>query len=149
MSAIIPDGWMMDWRTIMPKERKLTPEMRADCVEMRRQGHTLRQIAKKHGVTYAAIEYNLIRDMPEYLESKAFGHANMKRLREKCVYPGITKWMIGHRISPVALARGCGLKSSYVYMLLSGKAVFNKKNIDTLLSFTGMTYEEAFGRGDA
>lgn len=133
----------------MARERKLTPEMRADCVEMRRHGATLREIAKKHGVTYAAIEYNLLRDMPEYVESKAFGHANMKRLREKCVYPGITKWMIGNRISPVVLARGCGLPVSNIYMLLSGKAGWSKKNIDIILGFTGMTYEEAFGGVEA
>ena len=132
----------------MPKERKLTPEMRRDCVEMRRRGCTLREIAKKHGVTYAAIEYNLIRDMPEYLECKKFGHANMRRLREKCVYPGLTSWMIGNRISPVALAKGCGFDGAYIYMLLSGKASFNKRNIDKVLRFTGLTYEEAFGRGD-
>jgi hypothetical protein len=57
--------------------------------------------------------------------------------------------MIGNRISPVVLARGCGLPVSNIYMLLSGKAGWNKKNIDIILGFTGMTYEEAFGRGDA
>lgn len=133
----------------MAKERKLTPEMRAECVELRRQGWTLRRIAAKYGVTYSAIEYNLLRDMPEYIASKPFGHANMKRLREKCVYPGITKWMIEHRISPVTLARGCGFELSHVYRLLSGRSIPRKNNIDKLLAFTGMTYEEAFGGGNA
>ena len=124
---------------------KLTPEMREDCVRMRREGYTLRQIAAKHGVTYAAIEYNLLRDMPEYVECKPFGHANMKRLREKCIYPGLTEWMIRNRVSSKTLSGGCGLSPSNIYPLLSGKIGFNKKTIDLVLEYTGLTYEQAFG----
>jgi len=133
----------------MPKS-VLTEEQKLACVEMRKAGMTLQQIADASGVTRAAIGQLLIRRAPELNGPGYYGPATEHKLRNRCVYPGLASWMIENKITPCRLGRMAGIDSHVnIYNMLFGKNDLQKKSIDRLLAATGLTYEQAFGKRNA
>lgn len=109
-------------------------------IAMRKQGHTYEQIARAFNVSRQRV-YQLI------------GVSNKSYFRpiteERCVYPGLRKWMNDNNISTVELTRrlygsAAGSNQSYVSAWLKGSKTLYKQAIDRILTVTNLTYEEAF-----
>lgn len=124
----------------------LSEEQRMDCVRMRREGAALKDIAHEYGVSMPSVSKIINRYAPELVRRKTFGSISAYNLQEKCVYPGLAKWMIQNRTTPNELGRmarvGDGMT---IYNMLFGKSNLRKGSIDKILQVTGLTYEEAFG----
>lgn len=124
----------------------LTEDQRWACVEMRKDGMTLQQIADEFGISKAAVGQLIHSRAPELNGPGYFGPATELKLRKRCVYPGLADRMIKNRVTPCRLGRMAGIDDHVnIYGMLFGKHDMRKKSIDKLLTATGLTYEEAFG----
>ena len=113
---------------------------------LRNSGWTYQQIADKYGVSRQSVS----EIMAKYKRS-AFQGFNEKR----CVYVGLRNWLNENRCSLKELHRrmyghnsGGNSKDRYK-RLLRGEGLFNKNDIDSLISVTGLTYEELFRREES
>ena len=59
----------------------------------------------------------------------------------KIKYVGLRNWMLENRVKMCDLEKRCGSK---LHKCLIGECDPSKKNIDKILTITGMTYEECF-----
>lgn len=62
-------------------------------------------------------------------------------------FPGLTRWMNEHRYTVSKLARELNMTKSRsgIALKLSGIRNFSLSEVKAILSFTGLTFEEAFG----
>lgn len=67
---------------------------------------------------------------------------------KNCIYPAIADWLDAVRITESECAKACKMSLSSFQLKLSGKRQFKISEIRELLSFSGMTFEEAFGGVD-
>ena len=101
-------------------------------------GETYDAIAKRFGVSRQAVWSNL------NVKRKPWQDITLA----ECIYPNLRGWMNDNRVSVPELAkrvtgdRDGGARS--VRKWIAGYMNPNKKNIDKLLSVTGLTYEEMF-----
>lgn len=117
--------------------RKLTDEDWAEARAMRANGFTLQEVADRFGVSKQAISKNIPQHYYSCQKCRDLG---------KIVYPGFRRFMMENRYTVSRLAKACGIRYAALYNALSGKHDPSKTTIDRMLSFTGMTYEEAFGK---
>lgn len=112
---------------------------------LRAKGMTYREIAGRFGVTAEAVRQQLSSMEP----------ANFNAITEKrCIYPGIRLWMNQQHITTrrLTVMMGYALSSgtvSRIARVLSGNTEIKIGDILVLLRLTGMTFEEAFGDGNA
>lgn len=116
--------------------QKLTNSDLCKIAQMRVNGFTLQEIADKFGVTR------------QYVSKYLIGLASdRKRKCKKNIFPGLRSWMERNNVSAKMLFEGTGAWGSYPTMFhrLNGKYDFTLKEIKAVLSYTGMTFDEAFG----
>lgn len=109
----------------------------------RERGMKYKELADKYGCTIQNISQMLA------------GSSNHPRpyyrdvADDKCIYPAILLWLRENKVTIPELYRKIynefgGQRSSSLSRCLRGKATLRKKDIDSILAITGMTYEEAF-----
>ena len=100
-------------------------------------GETYDAIAKRFGVSRQAVWSNL------NVKRKPWQDITLA----ECIYPNLRGWMNDNRVSVPELAKrvtGDRDNGASVRRWIAGYTNPNKKNIDKLLSVTGLTYEEMF-----
>lgn len=105
---------------------------------MRLNGATLAEIGAHFNVTKQRIQ--------KILESSVRA-TGRRTLVARCIYPGLRKWFIENGISASEMFDNCKAFAciSTLYKCLAGKQKLNLAQIQEILCFTGLTFEEAFG----
>lgn len=104
----------------------------------RAEGMTYRQIAAKHGVSYQAVYCACTRREKHF---RPYTEAEV-------IFPAMRRFLNENEISRTRLAEVLG-GSGNANGWMRGIHDIKKRNIDKLLDFTGMTYEQLFGREEA
>lgn len=106
-----------------------------EMIEMRNEGKNLGEIGRHFGVSRQRV-FQLI--------GSSGNHPG--RPIQKCVFPGILKWLTEHRVSVKKMGKNLnGICYSSLHLKLSGKHTFTLPEIKAILAYTGLTFEEAFG----
>lgn len=108
--------------------------------ELRNKGLTYQEIANELGISKQAVAQSLSKYSPSYFR-------NVRH--ETCIYKGLRYWMNENKVTIAEFLRKMGVKPYYrnyqnFVDRMSGRTEFRKKEIDVILAFTGMTYEECF-----
>ena len=111
----------------------MTKEQKIEAYSMRLDGVTVREIAKKYGVSYQYIQQLF----------PGTGKDNGEKYKSY-IYPNIVKLLHENSMSLTKLAKRCNLSYVGLQYFLSGRNGGSKKTVDKILKATGMTYEEAF-----
>lgn len=111
--------------------------------ELYNQGVSVEKIAENYGISRQRV-YQLIETKRSYITT-----VNEKQ----CIYPSLRNWLNFSRINICGLTRmiygdAQEHKITVVASALRGGNC-TKKTIDKILKVSGLTYEEAFGKGDA
>lgn len=107
-----------------------------EMIEMRNDGKTLGEIGQSFGVSRQRI-FQIIGNSAKY----------PGRPIKSCVFPGIKKWLSEHRtsIKEMGNSLNCMCYTS-LQNKLCGKSIFTMTEIKAILAYTGLTFEEAFGK---
>lgn len=110
--------------------------------ELYNQGVSVSKIAETYGMSRQRV-YQLVDVRRSYLTTIT---------EKQCIYTGLRNWMNTSRVSISSLVRMIygdvqSYKRSVVSNALRGGNC-SKKTIDRILKVSGLTYEEAFGKGD-
>lgn len=114
---------------------------RADLYRQERMnGLTYRDIAKKYGVSYQAVQIAC---------SQHKGYGFVPFTKKTCVYPNLRKWLNDNKVSMRDFVRRCnltphGVTSQRYKDYVTGRCYPSKQTIDVLLKVTGLTYEQFF-----
>lgn len=103
----------------------------------REAGETYNAIAKRFGVSRQAVWSGLNGKRKPWQDIT----------QSECIYPNLRGWMNDNRVSVPELSErvtGDRDNGASVRKWIAGHTNPNKKNIDKLLSVTGLTYEEMF-----
>lgn len=117
---------------------------KSEILALREQHLTYREIAERLGCTTQYIAQVCGKHQPHMFHV----------ISNKVIYPNIRNWMNENKISMNELCRRVG-KTPYgetanrVASWLYGTNDPRKPDIDALLKATGMTYEQAFWKGDS
>ena len=88
-------------------------------------------------------------NLPEEDVSHVFSVKKYKRALigfETTKYHNLDRWMRHHCMTRAMVAKKAGISYSTLCNIMKGDVDVSKKYIDKLLKFTGLTYEEAFGK---
>ena len=98
------------------------------------------EVARKLGVSRQAVH--------QCVRYKRKGHFHTID-ETRCIYKGLRDWMNQNEVNITALSLMCKMEQCYPTMLryLSGASEIKKSAIDKILKATGLTYEQAFGKG--
>lgn len=113
----------------------MTREEKIKAYVMCLDGATLQEAADEFGVTREYIRQIL--------------SPNKRKPKEYyCIYTGLRNWLIEHKYSCPRFIDECGLPLTGNTFLtkIKGKSEFTIVEIKKILSYTGMTFEEAFGQ---
>lgn len=113
----------------------MTREEKIKAFEMSLDGATFQEIADAFGVSRQCIEQGLSRK--QWRAPKKF----------ECVFPALKIWLNEQHLSVHRFneaAKVCKHSNS-LRQKLAGQYEFTMPEIKTILSYTGMTFEEAFG----
>lgn len=116
----------------------MTREEKIKAFEMRMDGATLQQIGNEFGVTREYIRQVLT--------------CNPRKPKEfRCIFPGLKEWMTKNEMSCVKFALESKIfKTGYVaWEKFTGVRMLKMPEIKAILAYTGMTFEEAFGREES
>lgn len=115
----------------------MTREDKIKAYVMCLDGATLQEAADRFGVTR------------EYIR-QIFNPRKRAPKEFSCIYPWLKNWIIEHGYSCPMFQDACGLPFSYNALLqkCKGMSDFTMREIKMILAFTGMTFEEAFGKED-
>lgn len=109
-----------------------------EMIEMRNEGKSLAEIGQRFGVSCQRI-FQIIGNSTRY----------PGRPIKNCVFPGITNWLFEHRVSIKEMSERLNCMGYHTLQLkLSGKHVFTLPETKAILAYTGLTFEEAFGKED-
>lgn len=114
----------------------MTREEKIKAFEMSLDGATFQEIADTFGVSRQCIEQGLSRK--QWRAPKQF----------KCVFPALESWLHEQRLSVHRFNGAANVckHSNSLRLKLAGRFEFTMPEIKTILSYTGMTFEEAFGQ---
>lgn len=102
--------------------------------EMRKQGYTIKEIAKELHVSKSVI-----------CELAPKGINNRKpEYQAKYKYPNIKRWIAKNKVPARKLAKRLEIPESTLRAYMQGKVDIRKSVIDKILEITGMSYEQAF-----
>lgn len=109
----------------------MTKDQKVAAYEMVLEGRSALDIAKAFGVSRQHI-YDI------------FG--KIMNVKVTCAYTGLKRWMEANGMSVSALGRSCfpDLTRQSVATKLNGTSQFKMEEIKSILSYTGLTFEEAF-----
>ena len=116
----------------------MTREEKIKAFEMRMDGATLRQIGNELGVTC------------EYIRQVLYqGTRTPKGFT--CLYPGLKGWMRKNNVSVPQFIKDIKIFNhiNTFYHKAKGKSDFTLHEVKAILAYTGMTFEEAFGREES
>lgn len=120
-------------------ESKLTANDICEMFEMRVNGVKYEEIAERYQVSRQRVHQIL----SGIVEGK-----KGKRPTKACIYLGLREWMHSNDVSVFKL--NCNstkfANPSLLYMRLWGETKFGIDEIKKVLAYTGLTFEEAFGR---
>ena len=68
--------------------------------------------------------------------------------KHSIIYPNIDKWVKNNNLSLTKFAELCGINVVTLRNFIVKGYDGRKRTIDAVLNVTGMTYEEAFAKGD-
>lgn len=107
-----------------------------EMIEMRNEGKSLAEIGRTFSVSRQRVF--------QILGKSARGRG---RPIKNCVFPGILKWLFEHGASIKEMSNGLGCMGYMTLQLkLSGKHAFTLPEVNAILAYTGMNFEEAFGK---
>lgn len=115
-------------------EAKMTIEDKVKAYEMRLQGYTLQEIADRFHVSRQRIQALLP------------GKVEERNLNFKVVYPNLRTFFKEHEVREKDLSQALGVSRNTMGKWMRGADCMTKSGIDKLLSFTGLSYEEAFAK---
>lgn len=115
-----------------------TKEEKLDVFAMRIDGFTLQEIGDKYGVTREAIRSML---------SATCGESGI--VKRRYVYPNIAEWMMEKHMTQTELCKKIGIAQNTVSSIMRGRQNPNFSFVTAILQLTGMTFDEAFYKGDA
>lgn len=122
----------------------MTREDRIRIFELRLDGMTLEEIGKEYGISRERVR--------QILEEVTHGYDRKARCSymRRCIYPGLKNWLLENRMTASELNKELAFagKPTLFYNRMTGVTKFNIDEIKTILAYTGMTFEEAFGGGD-
>lgn len=98
---------------------------------LREKGMTYDEIGEVFGITKQAVHDTLSHQRDGFREKTIL----------KIKYVGLRNWMLENRITITELEHRCGRR---ITSLTHDHYDLSKKNIDAILSVTGLTYEECF-----
>lgn len=98
------------------------------------EGLTYERIGEIFGISKQAVH--------QAATSKPKDYFHEMTISQKVKYIGLRKWMLKNRVSMSKLEQLCGM--SKLHKSLSGECEPRKRTIDSILSVTGLTYEECF-----
>ena len=113
----------------------MTRQERIKAFTMRIDGANWSEIGRELGYSSTAVKSDLqacVQSIPHQVT---------------CIYPRIRKIIVDDfGGSARAFAIACGTTPNRMYHYLSGRGTLNKSIVETILTFTGLTYDEAFTR---
>ena len=118
-------------------------------------GVTQGQLAQEYGVSFNTVSV-LIRKINSGKTARGYDEPRGKA-STNAVWPGLEKWRLEHNVTIEDMAEAAGINRSTLQLLWNGRYRNEKKQmeygprmstIDKLLALTGLTYEEAFRRGN-
>ena len=116
----------------------MTTKTAAMFLEERKNGLTYREIAEKYGVSQQTVSATCRRCPNHFRAYKA----------EEVIYPNLRKWLNENKVTRQEFAYGIGVRgrtpARVVTLWFRGQRYPQKKTIDKMLEFTGLTYEELF-----
>jgi predicted transcriptional regulator len=109
--------------------------------EMRIDGATYEEIGKEFGVTRERIRQILEKNIKQPIVP----------VEQTYIYPGLRNWMLTNGCNANKLRNETNVCKTMTgfYNKLKGRSNFSINEIKTLLSYTGLTFEEAFGTVEA
>lgn len=115
----------------------MTKEDKIKAFEMRLNGMTFQEIGDHFGVTR------------QYIESCFKPERKRKPINKnfKCIYPGLKKWMVENNVSIMKMHDDLHPYSNHLtlYRNMKTEGLLTIDKIKKILSYTGLTFEEAFG----
>lgn len=73
---------------------------------------------------------------------------SMRRWKFPCVFPAIEKWMRDNEVNQQELGQKIGYSQQAISKIMSGKMPPSFDFVQAFLKLSGMTFEEAFWRGE-
>lgn len=114
-------------------------EKTMDVVRMRLEGKSLQQIADKYGCSRQNIELALKRiSAPK--ESKGL---------KACAYAGLRAWLHANNCTMRKLSMDLGIHYGTMLNYLHGQRAMKIGTINAILDYTGLSFEQCFGKVDA
>ncbi len=104
---------------------------------MRLDGFSYQEIADKFGVSRQRVQ-QIIPNVGRTCTSTS----------EKCIYEGLSHYLSKNRITAKKLADVVGIRYATMMGKLKGEHPFNIVEIEKILEFTGMKYEDLFKKKD-
>jgi hypothetical protein len=104
--------------------------------QMRVDGCSMEEIAKRFGVTRERVR--------QIFEAALKDNG---RPMARCIYKGLRNWMLTTGNTAYKLCKDVGVwkNTTTLYNRMLGKKQFEIEEIKSILAYTGMTFEEAFG----
>lgn len=113
-------------------------ERTMEMIEMRNEGKSLAEIGQNFGISRQRV-LQIIGNSAKY----------PGRPIKNCVFPGIKNWLFEHRVGIKEMSEGLRCMCyTTLHLKLCGKHLFTLPEVNAILAYTGMTFEEAFGKED-
>lgn len=118
-------------------------------------GVTQGQLAQEYGVSLNTVSAQ-VRKINAGGRARGYDETSVKT-NLKAVWPGLEKWRLEHNMTIEDIAEAANVNRSTMQLLWNGRCRNEKKQmeygprmstIDKILALTGLTYEEAFRRGN-
>ena len=118
-------------------------------------GVTQGQLAQEYGVSLNTVSM-LVRKINAGWRARGYDETSVKT-NLNAVWPGLEKWRLEHNMTIEDMAEAANVNRSTMQLLWNGRCRNEKKQmeygprmstIDKILALTGLTYEEAFRRGN-
>lgn len=119
-------------------------------------GVTQGQLAQEYGVSVNTVSV-LVRKINAGGRVRGYDEKTSGKESTNAVWPGLEKWRLEHNMTIEDMAEAANVNRSTLQLLWNGRYRNKKKQmeygprmstIDKLLALTGLTYEEAFRRGN-
>lgn len=129
------------------KRRYVGRKARETIYRMYLDGATYPEIARATGVRKSTVA-NVVKRANRGITQGQL----LERSAAKIIYPGLRKWLLDSGASMPELARACGVSFATLRDWLRGSPrakhheAMPKWCIDRLLAWTGLSYDQAFGR---